>query len=357
MENDKSANPTSSPTSPTSPASNTAYDDALRTMLTDCSRLALPVFNEAFGKSYKGNESIFVYSNELFMEGIDAPGTRIITDCNVAVVPAVQTSSFSFYDVKSQEDFEKLLSAPNVDRYHAECESRPYDKTVFIRFFKYDSSIAAHSIISSEDVTDVYFPESLLIYLRSASTKEHTHILRLHAGDAVLERKIQIIHISDYTVDDLFDKKLYFFIPFILFNDEKKFSDYENDESKYNNLINTYSTIQSRLIKAEDDKLLTTFERRTICDMSLLVMRKLTQKHVTIQKGLEAVMGGKVLDHEAKDILREGRHEGQLEERERMVADIMDRFGIRSLADLVASSKLPESSVKRIAEARGYTLV
>ena len=111
---------------------------------------------------------------------------------------------------------------------------------------------------------------------------------------------------ADYTTDDLFEKQLYFFVPFILFNDENRFTDCENDENTYNNLIKTYSDIQTKLVNAENEKRLNTFERRTICDMSLLVMRKLTQKHVTVQKGLEEVMGGKVLEHEAKDILREG---------------------------------------------------
>lgn len=37
---------------------NTPYDDVFRTLLNDCSRLVLPLLNEAFGEHYKGTEEI-----------------------------------------------------------------------------------------------------------------------------------------------------------------------------------------------------------------------------------------------------------------------------------------------------------
>ena len=38
--------------------SSTAYDDVFRTLLNDCSKLIIPVINEAFGENYTGNEGI-----------------------------------------------------------------------------------------------------------------------------------------------------------------------------------------------------------------------------------------------------------------------------------------------------------
>ena len=38
--------------------SSTAYDDVFRTLLNDCSKLVIPLINEAFGETYTGNEEI-----------------------------------------------------------------------------------------------------------------------------------------------------------------------------------------------------------------------------------------------------------------------------------------------------------
>ena len=46
---------------------NTPYDDVFRTLLNDCSRLVLPLLNEAFGEHYKGTEEITFLQNEHFL--------------------------------------------------------------------------------------------------------------------------------------------------------------------------------------------------------------------------------------------------------------------------------------------------
>lgn len=45
---------------------NTPYDDVFRTLLTDCSKLIIPVVNEIFHESYTGEEEISLKENELF---------------------------------------------------------------------------------------------------------------------------------------------------------------------------------------------------------------------------------------------------------------------------------------------------
>ena len=47
--------------------SSTAYDDVFRTLLNDCSKLIIPVINEAFGENYTGNEDIQFFPNEHFL--------------------------------------------------------------------------------------------------------------------------------------------------------------------------------------------------------------------------------------------------------------------------------------------------
>ena len=47
--------------------SKTAYDDAFRTLLNDCSELIIPVVNEVFGEHYTGKEKIIFGVNEHFL--------------------------------------------------------------------------------------------------------------------------------------------------------------------------------------------------------------------------------------------------------------------------------------------------
>ena len=57
------------------------------------------------------------------------------------------------------------------------------------------------------------------------------------------------------------------------------------------------------------------FYKKTITDMSERVLKNLAAKYVDIVRGVGSVMGGQVLDYEAKRILKEGRKEGHEEGR------------------------------------------
>ena len=50
--------------------------------------------------------------------------------------------------------------------------------------------------------------------------------------------------------------------------------------------------------------------KKTICEMSERVIMKLAAKYESIRKEVTSIMGGKVLEYEAKDILRKGIKEG-----------------------------------------------
>ena len=48
------------------------------------------------------------------------------------------------------------------------------------------------------------------------------------------------------------------------------------------------------------------YYRRTILDMSKKVLENIAAKYKNVQKGVNDIMGGKVLEHEGKTILNEG---------------------------------------------------
>ena len=65
MENQKISLPPPSPT---------AYDDAFRTMLNDCSALIIPVVNLYFNETYTGNEEITLSKTRTRLDDLQRAG-------------------------------------------------------------------------------------------------------------------------------------------------------------------------------------------------------------------------------------------------------------------------------------------
>ncbi len=63
----------------------TPFDDASRTMLTDCSSLIIPVVNEAFQKQHGVRETVRLFHNEFFFALPDSGQKERITDSNFAI--------------------------------------------------------------------------------------------------------------------------------------------------------------------------------------------------------------------------------------------------------------------------------
>jgi predicted transposase YdaD len=55
------------------------------------------------------------------------------------------------------------------------------------------------------------------------------------------------------------------------------------------------------------------YEKCTLIDMSKKVLDNIAAKYANVRKEVTSVMGGKVLDYEAKDILQSGIRQGKME--------------------------------------------
>ncbi len=99
--------------------SDIAYDDAFRTMETECDDLLIPFVNFLFKENYGKDAVIIRLQNEQFIEHENHSDSKRITDSNFEI---------------NQNGISK--------KYHLECESKVYDGTILVRFFEYDSQIA-----------------------------------------------------------------------------------------------------------------------------------------------------------------------------------------------------------------------
>ena len=131
-------------------------------------------------------------------------------------------------------------------------------------------------------------------------------------GDSA-EYTVPVIKMADYTADDIFRKKLYMLIPFYIFNFEKQFEAINQDEEKLKEVVKEYRSILKKLSDLTENEEITSFDKRTIADLSVNVIEELAKNYENVQKGVGEVMGGPMIETEAKKILMRGRDEGRVE--------------------------------------------
>ena len=271
----------------------TTYDDVFRTILNDCRDLIHPLLNEIFGESYSGCEPIHFGTNEHFMNQQHGQGDKRITD-----------SSFT-------------VSGILLIRYHLECQSTS-DATMDRRMFEYDSQIALDDSEKLDDALVLFFPKSAVLFLRQAAhTPDKMQIrLKLHNTQKEVNLEIPILSIVNYTADELFQKNLLILLPFHLFYYEKQFPKMEQDAAKREHLKGIYINIRLRLENMARQGTITEYTCRTILDLSRWVAESLCQKYDNIRREVISIMGGEILEYEAKTILNEGKKQGWILGRE-----------------------------------------
>ncbi len=271
----------------------TTYDDVFRTILNDCRDLIHPLLNEIFGESYSGCEPIHFGTNEHFMNQQHGQGDKRITD-----------SSFT-------------VSGILLIRYHLECQSTS-DATMDRRMFEYDSQIALDDSEKLDDALVLFFPKSAVLFLRQAAhTPDKMQIrLKLHNTQKEVNLEIPILSIVNYTADELFQKNLLILLPFHLFYYEKQFPKMEQDAARREHLKGIYINIRLRLENMARQGTITEYTCRTILDLSRWVAESLCQKYDNIRREVISIMGGEILEYEAKTILNEGKKQGWILGRE-----------------------------------------
>ncbi len=261
---------------------NTAYDDAYHTLLTDCPQLIVPVVNEVFHRQYAFREDVKRSNEKYFINRQDGGQLQRIADSNIEI---------------------------KETKYHIECQST-VDGSMVTRMFEYGAQSALNDSTLEESVLTVEFPHVAVLYLRHNSKTPENMKIRIKTPDAECSYNVPIVKLRDYSLDEIFNKQLYFLIPFHIFTYEKKFIQLEKDEAQLKELKLIYGEIVSRLNECAKTGKITEYEKRTIMTMGRKVLRKIAAKYQNVKEGIGEIMGGKVLDYEAKDILNQGISQG-----------------------------------------------
>ena len=86
------------------------------------------------------------------------------------------------------------------------------------------------------------------------------------------------------------------------------------------------------------------YTRCTIIDMSNKVLEHIAQKYDSVRKGVKAVMGGRVLEYEAKTIKNEGIKEGMEKGIEKGIEKGMEK-GIMGTVSILKNLGIPLQTI------------
>ena len=228
-----------------------------------------------------------------------------------------------------------------------------------MRIFEYDAQIALDDrTIDGAELT-VSFPHSAVMALRYAEKSPDTMKINVVTPGAQTSYTVPIIKVQQYSLDELFEKKLLFFLPFYIFSHEKELAECDSDETKLEQLKNVYKGIRTRLDDLQQAGEIDGFMKKAIYTMINHVMALIAQKYENVRKGVEPIMGGKIIEYEAKDILNKGIEQNRL----RTVLNTLRRYIRRKLpinadvlADIAEDNEITVEKVRTIAKDNGISL-
>ncbi len=273
--------------------------------MNDCVRLLIPVINEIFGKNYTGKEKIIPHPNEHFINQQDGNEQKRITD-----------SSFS------------IISGRHEDKYIFECQSTA-DDTMLVRIFEYITQEALDSGKILKHKLIVSIPNAAVLFLRTKKDTPDAMNIIINTPGGTVDFDVPIMKVNSYSLAQIFEKDLYFLLPFYIFNLEKNFSKYEHDPAELEKLRREYIDFMTRLELAVLNRKIFTHDRRTILEMSKKVLENIAVKYDNIQKEVKDIMGGRVLDYEGRSIFYDGIAVGK--ERGRREANIETARRLREM--------------------------
>lgn len=245
----------------------TTYDDAFRTLLAICPKLIIPVVNELFGTDYESDEEVVLRQNERFLN-VGGERKKRVTD--------------SCFSIRNRD-------------YHLEVQSTS-DNSIAFRMMEYDMMLAMEGIESGEDNIRIVFPNSGVIYLRKNIRTPEKICITFDTPGGINRYECKVIRVADYSVDEIFEKRLYFFIPFVLFIYEDRFREYNEDEELLKELAMTYESLRSRLFHALVDEGYGAHIYDLFVELIGSVAGKLAQKYDNVKEGAMGPMYGNILE-------------------------------------------------------------
>ena len=253
----------------------TPYDDAFRSMYTRCKRLVLFLLNEMFDTNYAGDENMRFLPNETFLwrDNIKKAQKR------------AKRISDSQFEVTGHDG--------KVRRFQIECQSKA-DKNMSWRLMEYSMSFALDSADISNEKVRTQIHNTAVLYLRSNDNTPTRHEMEIVApnGQSICW-SAPAVKVSNYTLDELFAKKLYFLLPFHIFVFEDQLEKMETDAKERSVLTSMLEYMKRSILELEQNGELSSNDTDSILDNCWDVAKNVVRKFKAVRKEVRNIMGGR----------------------------------------------------------------
>lgn len=268
------------------------YDNAFKTMTIRTPRFNIPLINEMFHTTYSFEDKVELVCNE-------------------------DTGVYRNLRIKNRRTDSKLRVEEK--RYHLECESNPNGE-IAIRLFEYDWMDAVENLFQQKDTSqekDTYvirLQNSGLLYLRSngETPKEFNYRLILPGGVETVYQ-VPVIRNLNYTLDEIFEKKLYMLLPYYFIRYEKLFDEtaktgYDKqsgmepddtvalDKKLANQLESDMTMLYNELNQRVRTGELVGYEMELLCQLICNVNIQVFRNRPIMVERMGKIMGGQVLE-------------------------------------------------------------
>lgn len=253
----------------------TVFDDVFRTIAQKMPQLLIPLINEVFHTNYSEDTDFEQLRNEHYEKY-----GKIITDSIIRI---------------------------GSHLYHIECQSKR-DADMVIRMFEYDIAIALEHTSKAEDIWEIEFPHSCVLYVRNHRhlPEYHTAIVKFADGQQVTYQ-VPIIHAQKYTVNAIFEKQLLILLPYHILRYEHFLRSNKSNEKKVEQLLEDYRKINQLLTETAEKEKKSELYQDMIC-LIQQIADYIIPKENKVRKGIGDIMGGNVITLPS-DYIKEGRND------------------------------------------------
>lgn len=269
---------------------NTIFDDVFRTISQKMPSLLIPLINEVFKTKYAEDQEMEQLRNEHYEKF-----GKVITDSLIRIGGRL---------------------------YHIECQSKK-DGDMVLRMIEYDFAIALeHSSRMEDDILEIRFPESCVLYIRNHKDISNYHEARVHFADGQsVTYKVPVIMAQDYTVDSIFEKRLLALLPYHILRYESFLKSNSDNPKKVDKLLGDLEVICQRLLQIQKSEMYF-----NLVNLIKQIADYVIPKENPVRERIGEIMGGQVLMLKSEEIRQEGITQGIEEGRNKEKRDTAIRM-------------------------------
>ena len=180
-----------------------------------------------------------------------------------------------------------------------------------VRMFEYDFSIALAQAYKTGNFTEINFPLSAVVYLRKPTNMTDELRLKLNFSDGQsIEYKVPVIKVQEYSLEKIFSKKLWLFLPYYLIRYDREIKTLNQNPERIEMLKQELKQIAANWQESEALQL----RPDGYVDMVRLIKKiayYLLRKQRDAQKEVRKNMSGKVLPLPSGRLIRWGEKRGE----------------------------------------------